>query len=141
MGTKAFLGDENGNLKALQIVNLEWQFGADGRLAQFTQVGGSEREIPCEMAFLEMGFVHPQHEELLQQLKIELDDCGNVIATEKAFSTNVAKVFTTGDMRIGQFLVVWAVSEGRECARKVDQFLMGRSMLESKDQASVLALI
>ncbi len=138
VATKAFLSDENGNLKALQIVNLEWQIGADGRLGQFTEVAGSEQEIQCEMAFLAMGFVHPQHEGLLQQLEVELDDRGNVKATEKTFSTNLAKVFTAGDMRRGQSLVVWAISEGRECARKVDEFLMGKSMLESKDQASML---
>ena len=141
VATKAFLGDEKGNLRALQIVDLEWQVGTDGRMGQFTEVAGSEREIPCEMAFLAMGFVHPQYEGLLQQLEIELDDRGNVKGTEKSFSTNLNKVFTAGDMRRGQSLVVWAISEGRECARKVDEFLMGRSMLESKDQASVLTLV
>jgi len=141
VATKAFLGDENGNLKSLQIIDLEWSTGIDNRPGKFNEVPGSEREIPCEFAFLAMGFVSPQFEGILQQLEIELDERGNVKATEKAFSTNLAKVFAAGDMRRGQSLVVWAISEGRECARKVDEFLMGKSMLESKDQASMLSLI
>src|SRR5881398_3171785 len=110
-----------------------------GVAAQFVEVAGSEREIPCELALLAMGFVHPQHEGLINQLEIELDERGNVKATEKAFKTNIAKIFTAGDMRRGQSLVVWAISEGRECARKVDEYLMGSSLLETKDQ-SLIAL-
>ena len=135
IATKEFLGDDHGNLKALEVVDLEWKLTPDGRAAQFTEVVGSERLIPCELALLAMGFVHPQHEGLLNQLGIELDERGNVKATEKSYQTNMAKVFTAGDMRRGQSLVVWAISEGRECARKVDEFLTGKpSMLETKDQ-------
>jgi len=86
-----------------------------------------------------MGFVHPQHEGLLQELGVELDERGNVKATEKNYQTNIAKVFTAGDMRRGQSLVVWAISEGRECARKVDEYLIGSSLLERRDQ-SLIAL-
>ena len=82
-----------------------------------------------------MGFVHPQQEGLLSQLEIELDERGNVKATDKQYQTNISKIFTAGDMRRGQSLVVWAISEGRECARKVDEFLMGTSLLEQKDAA------
>lgn len=134
IATKEFLGDENGNLRALKIVDLQWQFTADEKPAQFVEVPGSEREIPCERAFLAMGFVHPQHEGLLSQLDIELDKRGNVKAAEKEFRTNIPKIFAAGDMRRGQSLVVWAISEGRECARKVDEYLMGYSLLPSKDQ-------
>ncbi len=134
IATKEFLADEQGNLKALKIVDLEWQIAADGKPAKFEERAGSEREIPCELALLAMGFVHPQHEGLLQELSIDLDERGNVKATEKEYQTNIAKVFTAGDMRRGQSLVVWAISEGRECARKVDEFLMGSSFLESKDK-------
>ena len=141
VATKAFLSDENGNLKSLQIVDLEWSTMAEGRPGQFTEVPGSERELPCEFVFLAMGFVSPQFEGILQKLEIELGERGNVKASEKAFATNLPKVFTAGDMRRGQSLVVWAISEGRECARKVDEFLMGKSNLESKDQASVLSFI
>ncbi len=138
VATKAFIGDENGNLKALQIVDLEWTSSADGRPAKFTEKEGSLREIPCELALLAMGFLHPQPTGMLDELGIELDERGNVKATEAAFQTNIAKVFTAGDMRRGQSLVVWAISEGRECARKVDIFLTGSTLLESKD-ASLLA--
>jgi len=137
--TKAFLGDENGRLRALRVVDIEWKAGADGRPARFEEVAGSEREIPCELALLAMGFLYPQQQGLLQDLDVELDERGNVRATEKAFKTNIAKVFAAGDMRRGQSLVVWAISEGRECARKVDEYLMGYSLLESKDEG-LLAL-
>jgi glutamate synthase (NADPH/NADH) small chain len=135
IATKEFVGDDKGNLKALKIVDLEWQITEDGRPAKFVERAGSEREIPCERAFLAMGFVHPQHEGLIKQLEVELDERGNVKATEKEFQTNIAKIFTAGDMRRGQSLVVWAISEGRECARKVDEFLMGYSLLEAKDSS------
>ena len=133
--TKAFLGDDKGQLRALKVVDLEWKAGADGRPSHFAEVPGSEREMPCELAFLAMGFLHPQQQGLLNELEVDLDERGNVKATEKHFSTNIAKVFAAGDMRRGQSLVVWAISEGRECARKVDEYLMGYSLLESKDTA------
>lgn len=139
IATKAFLGDDKGNLRALKIVDLEWKFAQDGRPSQFVEVPGSERELPCELALLAMGFVHPQHDGLLDEIEVEYDERGNVKATEKAYQTNIAKIFTAGDMRRGQSLVVWAISEGRECARKVDEFLMGSSLLETKDN-SLLAL-
>jgi glutamate synthase (NADPH/NADH) small chain len=134
VATKEFLGDANGNLRALKIVDLEWKLAEDGRAAQFVEVADSEREMPCELALLAMGFIHPQHHGLLQQLDIEMDEKGNVKASEKHYQTNIAKIFTAGDMRRGQSLVVWAISEGRECARQVDEFLVGVSVLESKDR-------
>lgn len=137
--TKAFIGDEHGRLKALKIVNLEWKFTEDDKPARFVEVEGSEREIPCDLALLAMGFVHPQHEGLLNELGVELDDRGNVKASEKLYQTNISKIFTAGDMRRGQSLVVWAISEGRECARKVDEYLMGKSMLETKDNSVIAA--
>ncbi|HVY74082.1 MAG TPA: glutamate synthase subunit beta [Puia sp.] len=137
MGTKEFIGDGKGNLKALKIVDLEWKLADDGRPARFAEIPGSERTIPCELALLAMGFVHPQHEGMLQDLGIELDERGNVKATEKSYQTNIAKIFTAGDMRRGQSLVVWAISEGRECARRVDEYLMGSSMLETRDHSLI----
>jgi glutamate synthase (NADPH/NADH) small chain len=134
IATKEFIGDENGNLKGLKIVDLEWKASADGRPAQFTERVGSEREIPCEMALLAMGFLHPQHQGLIDALEIEKDERGNVKATERKYQTSLPKIFAAGDVRRGQSLVVWAISEGRECARKVDEFLMGFSLLESKDE-------
>ena len=135
IATKAFVGDDKGNLKGLLLVDLQWTLGENGAPARFTEVPGSEREIPCERAFLAMGFLHPQYKGLLEDLGVETDDRGNVKATEKAYQTSIPKVFAAGDMRRGQSLVVWAISEGRECARKVDEFLMGSSQLESKDHS------
>jgi glutamate synthase (NADPH/NADH) small chain len=134
VATKEFMSDENGNLRALKIVDLEWRFAENDKPAKFIEVPGSETEIPCELALLAMGFVHPQQEGLLKELEIELDEKGNVRASEKNYHTNIPKIFAAGDMRRGQSLVVWAISEGRECARKVDEYLMGHSLLESKDQ-------
>ena len=138
IATKQFIGDDNGNLKALKIVDLEWKITEDGKPATFVEVPGSEREIPCELALLAMGFVNPQYNGLLQELDIELDERRNVRASEKTYKTNINKVFASGDIRRGQSLVVWAISEGRECARKVDEFLSGGlSLLERKDIAQL----
>jgi glutamate synthase (NADPH) small chain len=137
MATKEFIGDENGNLKALKIAQLEWKLTDDGRPAHFVEVQGSEQVIPCELALLAMGFVHPQQEGLLNDLGVDLDERGNVRAAEKSYQTNIEKIFAAGDMRRGQSLVVWAISEGRECARKVDEFLMGSSLLETKDHSLI----
>jgi glutamate synthase (NADPH/NADH) small chain len=140
VATKEFIGDGKGNLKALKVVDLEWKLMDDGRPAQFVEVKDSEREIPCELALLAMGFVHPQHEGMIQELGVELDERGNVKASEKRFNTSIPKVFAAGDMRRGQSLVVWAISEGRECARKVDEYLIGSSILESKDDNLIASL-
>ncbi len=134
VNTKEFIGDEQGNLKALKVVTLEWTASNDGRPAKFAEVEGSEKEIPCELVLLAMGFVHPQHKGMVEELGVELDERGNVKASEKRFQTSIPKVFAAGDMRRGQSLVVWAISEGRECARQVDEFLMGSSLLETKDE-------
>ncbi|MCD2426088.1 glutamate synthase subunit beta [Niabella pedocola] len=139
IATKAFKGDENGNLKSLVVVDLEWKTPEPGKPAQFTEVPGSERDMPCELALLAMGFVHPQYQGLLEALDVELDNRGNVKASEQEYKTNIPKVFTAGDMRRGQSLVVWAISEGRECARKVDEFLMGHSILEAKEQSVLMS--
>lgn len=136
ISTKEFLADESGNLRAISIVDLEWKISGEGQPAQFTEIPGTEREIPCELALLAMGFLQPQYEGLIQQLELVLDQRGNVKATEQEYKTNLPKIFVAGDMRRGQSLVVWAISEGRECARKVDEFLNnGLSLLESKDSS------
>ena len=133
VATKAFIGDKEGNLKALQIVDLEWTSSADGRPSKFTEKEGSIREIPCELALLAMGFLHADPTGIINELDVALDERGNVKATEQTYKTNIAKVFTAGDMRRGQSLVVWAISEGRECARQVDIFLTASTLLASKD--------
>src|SRR2546423_3286985 len=140
VATKEFIGDRKGNLSALRIVNLEWKTTAEGKPAQFVEVPGSEKEIPCELALLAMGFVHPEHDGLIKQLGVDLDERGNVKADELSYQTNIQKIFTAGDMRRGQSLVVWAISEGRECARKVDEFISGKnSLLERKDENLLLS--
>mgnify|MGYP000633928056 CR=1 FL=1 len=135
--TKAFVGDENGNLKGLKIVNIEWKTPEGGGRPTFVEIEGSERELPCELALLAIGFIHPKHKGMLEELGVELDQRGNVQATN--YQTNNEKVFVAGDMRRGQSLVVWAISEGREAARSVDEFLMGESALAAKEE-SYLAL-
>lgn len=133
VNTKEFLGDADGNLRALKVTDVTWETDVMGRPMKFTEIEGSEREIVCQRVFLAMGFVHPQHEGMINSLNVHLDDRKNVKAKEGNYRTNVSKIFAAGDMRRGQSLVVWAISEGRECARKVDEFLMGHSILESKD--------
>jgi glutamate synthase (NADPH/NADH) small chain len=133
VNTLEFLGDADGNLRALKVVDVEWEQDFMGRPVKFHTVEGSEREIPCQRVFLAMGFLNPQFDGLLAHLNVELDERKNVKAKEGVYRTNVSKVFAAGDMRRGQSLVVWAISEGRETARKVDEFLMGHSVLESKD--------
>jgi glutamate synthase (NADPH/NADH) small chain len=133
INTKEFLGDADGSLRALKVTDVSWEIDVMGRPIKFNEVEGSEREIPCQRVFLAMGFVNPQFEGTLEQLGVELDERNNVKAKEGVYRTNVSKVFAAGDVRRGQSLVVWAISEGREAARKVDEFLMGHSNLESKD--------
>ena len=98
----------------------------DGKMQE---IDGSEFELRADLVLLAMGFVSPVHEGLLQQLGVELDPRGNVQANARNTSTSVDKVFAAGDMRRGQSLVVWAIREGRQSARAVDEFLMGASDL------------
>ncbi len=131
--TKEFVGDAKGNLVGMKVVDVEWP-----QPGSFKEVAGTERVIPCELALLAMGFVHPQHQGLLQQLGVELDDRGNVKASR--YKTSANNIFAAGDMRRGQSLVVWAISEGREAARAVDEHLMGYSILEAKEKG-MLSLV
>ena len=126
--TKAFIGDADGNLKAATCVRVEWTQGDDGQWTM-AEIAGSEFEIPCERAFLAMGFVHPVHEGMIDELGIDKDGRGNVQANTDAYQTSTPKVFAAGDMRRGQSLVVWAIREGRQAARAVDEFLMGSTEL------------
>jgi len=124
--TKEFIGDKDGNLKALKIVEVEWKGNS------FKEIPGTEKEIPCELALLAMGFLHPQHNGLLDQLGIDYDERGNAKCSN--YQTSVEGIFSAGDMRRGQSLVVWAISEGREAARAIDKYLMGHSTLEAKEK-------
>lgn len=131
--TKEFIGNENGQLKALKLVNIEWAKDEETGRYTFKEVAGTEREIPCDLALLAIGFLHPQFEGLLEKLGVEIDGRGNVV--DNNYQTNIEKVFAAGDMRRGQSLVVWAISEGREAAKAVDKYLMGESVLEGKNDS------
>ncbi|HIF9370227.1 TPA: glutamate synthase subunit beta [Photobacterium damselae] len=135
--TKAFIGDDNGNVKALRIADITWDEAKEGERPSFTEVPGSERIIPCDLAFLAMGFLHPEPTGVLAQLDIALDDRGNVATTD--YATNQAGIFAAGDMRTGQSLVVRCINEGRECARAIDNYLMGNSQLEAKADSLMLS--
>ena len=138
--TKESLGDEDGKLRAIKTVEVEW--AKDPQTGRFgmQELPGTEREYPCDLLLIAAGFLHPQHQGLLEQLGVGLDARRNVAALEGNYQTNVPKVFAAGDMRRGQSLVVWAISEGREAATAVDAFLSdGTTALEAKD-ASALAL-
>ena len=134
INTKEFIG-ENGKLKAMKICDIEWEKPEPGKRPNFKEIQGSERIISADYVFLAMGFLNPQHEGLCDDLNLAYDQRGNVKAIEGEFKTSVDKVFAAGDMRRGQSLVVWAISEGRECARNIDLYLMGESLLESKAQS------
>ncbi|HIF9306190.1 TPA: glutamate synthase subunit beta [Photobacterium damselae] len=135
--TKAFIGDDNGNVKALRIADITWDEAKKGERPSFTEVPGSERIIPCDLAFLAMGFLHPEPTGVLAQLDIALDERGNVATT--GYATNQAGIFAAGDMRTGQSLVVRCINEGRECARAIDNYLMGNSQLEAKADSLMLS--
>ena len=125
VATKEFVTDGNGNVKALKAVRLDWQGG------KMAEVDGSEFELPCDAAFLAMGFTNPVGG-LLEAFGVEKDARQNAKAStdgEGCYKTNVNKVYAAGDVRRGQSLVVWAIREGRQCAREVDEFLMGSTLL------------
>ena len=127
INTKRFSGDENGNVKKLHGVRLEWTKDASGRPVM-TEVPGSEFELDVDLVLLALGFLGPEKGPLLSDLGVGLTDRGNVQVDDK-WMTTVPGVFACGDMRRGQSLVVWAIWEGRECAREVDRFLMGHTDL------------
>ena len=120
--TKSFEGNENGEVTKLICVEVEWKKSEDGSM-KMIEVEDSEFEIEADLVLLAMGFVHPIHEGLVNNLSLKLDNRGNVEADEISFKTSSDKVFVAGDCRRGQSLVVWAISEGRKCAERIDNFL------------------
>jgi glutamate synthase (NADPH/NADH) small chain len=126
VNTKKFTG-ENGVVKKLHGVKLEWQKGADGR-PKMQEVAGSDFEFDCDLCLLAMGYLGPEKPGMIQQLGLKQDARGNVQVDDK-YHTSVEGVFSAGDARRGQSLVVWAISEGRAAAHCVDEFLMGASDL------------
>src|SRR5688500_12301884 len=132
--TKEFLGDNNGRLTGLKVVDIKWATNAQGKMG-FEEIPGTERVIPCELALLAIGFVGAEKDGMIDELGLAIDERGN-IRTQHYLST-VEGIFAAGDIRRGQSLVVWAISEGREAARAVDIWLMGESKLEAKDESFV----
>ncbi len=116
--TKEFVGNDAGELTGLKVVDVEW---TDKSKFQFNEIEGSERVIPCERAYLAIGFLGPQKEGLLEQLGIETNQRSNIVDT--MYQTNKKNVFAAGDCRRGQSLVVWAISEGRKAAYAVNKYL------------------
>lgn len=129
--TKAFLGDENGQLRAIQLVDVEWKAPHDGGRPQLLERPDSLREIPCELALLAVGFLHGEPKGLVADLEVALDARGNIQTTD--YATSVEGVFAAGDVRRGQSLVVWAIAEGREAAAAIDRFLIGETALDRKE--------
>ncbi len=129
--TKSFVDDGNGNVKALKCALVRWDKDADGRW-QMSEVEGSEFELKADLVTLAMGFVHPVHKGMIEELGLELDGRGNVNGStegDDAYKTSIEGVFSAGDMRRGQSLVVWAIREGRQAAHAVDKYLMGTTDL------------
>ncbi|MBS1225044.1 MAG: glutamate synthase [Proteobacteria bacterium] len=124
--TKQFLG-QDGQVTSMQVARLEWREN-NGRQTM-VEIPDSAFELKTDLVLLALGFVHPVHAGMLQELGVALDPRGNVRAGETDYQTSVNKVFAAGDLRRGQSLVVWAIREGRQCARAVDEYLMGSSEL------------
>ena len=121
--TKRVLPNEDGDVGALECTRIEWEEG------RFVEVEGSTFTLQADLILLAMGFVGPKRRGLLDRAGVDLDERGNVAADTDAYATSIANVFACGDMRRGQSLVVWAIREGRQTARAVDEALMGVSML------------
>ena len=126
VSTKRFIDGGNGQVNALELVTVEMK-NVEGQVS-FEEVPGSEQTIPCDLALLAMGFVGPEKPGMLEQLKVTLDQRGNVVR-DANWMTSVKGVFTAGDMQRGQSLIVWAIAEGRSAAHGIDKYLMGRSDL------------
>jgi glutamate synthase (NADPH/NADH) small chain len=125
--TKQAIG-RDGRVTALECVRVEWQKNADGRFVM-QEVPDSTFTLKADLVLLAMGFLGPRRPGMLEQSGVEFDPRGNVGANTVDYRTSISKIFAAGDMRRGQSLVVWAIREGRQCARAIDEFLMGTSLL------------
>jgi len=124
VSTQQFLGDDEGNVRALQVSDVEFKDG------KFQEVEGTQREIPAELVLFAMGFTGPEREGLVDQLGVALDERGNV-ARDDGYSSSVEGVFVAGDAGRGQSLIVWAIAEGRAAAAAVDVWLSGTTTLHA----------
>ena len=127
VATKSIDGT-TGTVTAINCMRVDWQQDDKGQW-QMQEIPGSEFQLKADLVLLAMGFIHPIHEGMLKELDVDLDPRGNVQADTEQYQTSIDQVFSAGDMRRGQSLVVWAIREGRQCARAVDEFLMGCSDL------------
>ena len=136
INTKEFIKDKDGKLTALKTVNVEWKM-VPGQRPQLIEIEGTEKTWPCDLALLALGFTGPEST-LADKLGLDRDVRSNYKAVYGKYQTNVPNIFTAGDMRRGQSLIVWAISEGREAARQVDIYLMGKSDLPTKNETGDL---
>jgi len=118
--TKRFVSDDGVNLSGIETVKVSWEKDIEGKY-KMQEIEGTSGIIPCDIVFIAVGFLHPLKEGLLSQLELELDNRGNVLTTD--YKSSAEKIFSAGDMRRGQSLVVWAIAEGRACAEVVNAFL------------------
>ena len=135
ISTKEFLGNKNGDLIGLKTVEVEWIF-KKGERPELKEVPGTEKMWDCDLVLLALGFTGSE-KTLAEQFGIEMDFRTNIKATEKDYATNVPGIFAAGDMRRGQSLIVWAISEGRQAAHHVDKYLMGQSNLPLKGEGDL----
>ena len=135
ISTKKFLKDDEGKLKGLVTSEVEWVI-KPGERPQLKEVPGTEKEWPCDLVLLALGFLGSE-KSLAEQFGVEMDERANIKASDTNYQTNLPKVFTAGDMRRGQSLIVWAISEGRQAAHYVDKFLMGKSDLPLKGEGDL----
>ena len=135
ISTKEFIGDKKGNLTGLKTVEVEWIF-TPGERPQLKEVPNTEKEWKCDIALLALGFTGAE-KTLADQFGLKMDFRTNIEATTKDYTTNVPGIFAAGDMRRGQSLIVWAISEGRQAAYHIDTYLMGESCLPLKDDSDL----
>jgi len=133
--TKAFIGDKEGKLKGLKTVEVSWK-KVPGERPQLVEKKGSEKEWPCNLALLALGFTGPE-KTLPEQFGLTFDERGNIKGIDQ-YQTLKPNIFTAGDARRGQSLIVWAISEGREAAHQIDTYLMGTSKLPQKNKTGDL---
>ena len=139
INTKEFIKNTNGKLIALKTVNVEWKMVL-GERPQLIEIEGTEKTWPCDLALLALGFTGAESN-IADQLGIEIDARSNYKAEYGKYQTNIPNIFAAGDMRRGQSLIVWAISEGREAARQVDIYLMGSSDLPTKNETGDLVAL
>jgi len=132
ISTKEFIGDKNGNVIGLKTVEVEWIF-KEGERPQLVELPDTEKDWDCDLVLLALGFVGAE-KTLAEQFGVEMDFRTNIKASTKDYATNIKGIFSAGDMRRGQSLIVWAISEGRQAAHYVDNYLMGFSNLPLKDE-------